>query len=114
MTIVFVKLFPHLLDKPSILHKTTRHVLHNHELLESEVNKKGNKYYEKHLTTSSTIFIRGLLDDFCFSDSDCTLTSSICSKRTRRCMCKGGSHRSDNGRSCILDSDIREYRKDGN
>ena len=103
ITIIFVKLFPRLLDDPSLLYKSTRHVHHNHELLEPD---------DKHFTTSSTILIRGLLDDFCFSDSDCTLTYSTCSKRTRRCMCKDGSHRIENGKFCILDAKNRKYNKE--
>ena len=98
-----------LLDKPTILQKSTRHVIYDHKLPESEIDKKGKKHYENYLTTFSTIVIRGLLDDFCFSHSDCTINHSVCSKRTRRCMCKGGSQRSENGKSCILDSDMLKY-----
>ena len=106
---IYAKTFSHLLDEPSILHKSTRHVHHNHELSESELNKNVKKYHEKHLTTPYTTVIRGLLDDYCFSDSDCTQTYSICGQRERRCMCKSGTRRSDNGKSCILDNEIREY-----
>ena len=53
-----------LLDEPTILQKSTRHVIYDHKLPESEIDKKGKKHYENYLTTSSTIVIRGLLDFF--------------------------------------------------
>ena len=103
------KPFSHLLEEPSILHKSTRHVLTNHELSVTDLNTNVKKYHEKHLTTPYTMVIRGLLDDYCFSDSDCTQTYSICGQRARRCMCKSGTRRSDNGRTCILDNELRKY-----
>ena len=96
-----------LLDEPSVLHKSTRHVHHNHEY--SPKNKNHKKHFGSPPTTSSTIIIRGLLDDYCFSDSDCTLTYSVCGQRTRRCMCKNGSHRSKDGKACLFDNEISEY-----
>ena len=107
---VIVKTFSHfclLLDEPSVLHKSTRHVHHTHEY--TPKNKNHKKHYGSPPTTSSTIIIRGLLDDYCFSDSDCTLTNSVCGQRTRRCMCKNGSHRTKDGKACILDNEISEY-----
>ena len=106
-----VNLFPILLDGPSILQKSTRHVIQGNDLTELTMTDNGKKHYESRQTTSSTLMIRGLLDDFCFSHSDCTLPYTICSKRTRRCQCKGGSRRTDDGRSCVLDSEARKYHK---
>ena len=103
-----VNMFPILLDGPSILQKSTRHVIQGNDLTELTMTNSGKKHYESRLTTSSTLMIRGLLDDFCFSHSDCTLPYTICSKRTRRCQCKGGSRRTDDGRSCVLDSEARK------
>ena len=103
------KTFSHFLDEPSVLHKSTRHVLHNHEFSEPELNKNFKIFHEKHSTTPYTMVIRGLLDDYCFSDSDCTQTYSVCGQRTRRCMCKSGTRRSDDGKYCTLDNEIREY-----
>ena len=98
---------PLLLDEPSVLHKSTRHIHHDHEY--SPQNKNHKKYFGSPPTTSSTIIIRGLLDDYCFSDSDCTLTYSVCGQRTRRCMCKNGSSRSSDGKACLLNNEISKY-----
>ena len=98
-----------LLDEPSVLHKSTRHIHHDHEY--SPQNKNHKKYFGSPPTTSSTIIIRGLLDDYCFSDSDCTLTYSVCGQRTRRCMCKNGSSRSGDGKACLLNNEISKYFK---
>ena len=65
-----------LLDEPTILQKSTRHVIYDHKLPESEIDKKGKKHYENYLTTFSTIVIRGLLDDF-FSRIRIVLSTTV-------------------------------------